>query len=98
MSKPAVPGRMMMITPTKPMAMAIQRRQPTRSPRKIAAAALDCYLRALALDPRSARAHLNAGNARRLLRENYTMHTHMLRCNIFNGVITGYFESNKFVT
>lgn len=35
-----------------------------------AAAALDCYLRALALDPRSAKAHLNAGNARRLLGDN----------------------------
>jgi len=31
---------MMIMTPTKPMAIAVQRRQPTTSPRKIAPAAV----------------------------------------------------------
>ena len=38
MENPAMPGRMMIITPTSPTPMASQRRQPTASPRNSAAA------------------------------------------------------------
>ena len=39
-SNPATPGRTMIITPTKPTAIAIHRRGPTFSPRNSAAAAV----------------------------------------------------------